>query len=140
MIIRDMEAADLPALRIIYLEARIKAFNWWNPDDIKLAEFDASTEGETVYVADSGHGIVGFISMRESNFIHNLFIDVNQQSKGVGKALIQYAFENFLKKPVRLKCTVRNTGGVGFYLANGWQIEQADVEHDPDPYHLFVFK
>lgn len=140
MIIREMQAGDEPALQQIYLDARISTFHWHSADEFKLEDFEESIEGETVFVAEDGDKILGFISMRNDDFIHNLFVDVSEQGRGVGKVLIQHAFDEFLVKPVSLKCTVRNTSACAFYESQGWVIEQANVAHDFDPYHLFVLR
>ena len=140
MNIREMTASDRPALQQIYLDARVETFHWWPEGTFKLEDFEASTEGEWVLVAEVEGEIIGFSSVGGEHFLHNLFISPSKQGKGVAKQLLAACFEGKLNKPARLKCTVRNTKACGFYEANGWQIEEADVAHDPDPYHLFVLR
>lgn len=132
-----MIAADLPALQKIYLEARIDTFDWLSPDQFKREDFEKSTEGEWVLVAELDGEIVGFSSVSENNFLHNLFVNNAHHGKGLGKALLAACFAGKLNKPARLKCIVRNTKACAFYEANGWSIEQANVEYAPDPYHLY---
>lgn len=140
MKIREMTRADRPALQQIYLDARVETFHWWPDGSFKLEDFDESTEGEWVLVAEMQGKIVGFSSVWEDHFLHNLFVAATAQSKGVGQQLIAACFEGKLNKPARLKCTVKNTKACGFYEANGWEIEEANVANDPDPYHLYILK
>lgn len=139
MIIREMQRGDLAALQKLYQLCRIATFDWHPPDEFKLEDFEKSTEGEWVLVAENNGEIVGFSSVSEGCFLHNLFIVSSAQGEGVGKALLAACFAGKLNKPARLKCTVQNTNACGFYEANGWVIEQANVDNEFDPYHLFVF-
>lgn len=140
MKIREMTATDTPALQKLYLDARVDTFHWLPDGSFKLEDFDESTEGEWILVAEMDGQIVGFSSVGSEHFLHNLFVAPAAQGKNVGKQLLVACFAGKLNKPARLKCTVRNTKACGFYAANGWEIEQANVAHDPDPYHLLVFK
>lgn len=140
MKIREMNSADIAVLQKIYLEARIATFYWWPDGLFKLEDFDKSTEGEWVLVAEMEGKIVGFSSVGGDNFLHNLFVAPAAQGLGVGKQLLAACFEGKLTKPARLKCVVKNTKACDFYEANGWEIDEANVADDPDPYHLFVLK
>ncbi len=140
MLIREMQIDDLDALSKLYLDCRIATFDWWQADEFKLGEFEKSTEGETVIVAEMNNEILGFCSIWEDNFIHNLFVDVNIQNKGIGKALLEYAFNNLIKKPARLKCTVQNNKACAFYEKNGWQIEKTSSEGAKELYHVYIMK
>ncbi|MCJ8322400.1 MAG: GNAT family N-acetyltransferase [Rhizobiales bacterium] len=138
-----MVADDVDALQQLYMAARIATFDWLPPKLFKLEDLQKSIEGEWVFVAIIDGEIAGFCSIwLIENFIHNLFVAPNSQGGNIGKSLINYAFAHGLKKPARLKCTVKNTNACGFYTANGWVVEQANVENNndlsDDPYHLFV--
>lgn len=140
MRIREMTRADIPALQRVYLDARVETFYWWPDDSFKLEDFDKSIEDEWVLVAEMESRIVGFSSVGGNHFLHNLFVASAAQGMGVGKQLLAACFEGKLNKSARLKCVVRNTKACGFYIANGWEIEEANVADDPDSYHLFVLK
>lgn len=139
MITREMLPSDLAALQKIYQKCRIETFDWWPADAFKHEDFEKSTQGEWVLVAELNGEIVGFASGGSEHFLHNLFVSPTAQGKGVGKQLIAACFADKLTKPARLKCTVRNTNACAFYEANGWVIEEANVAYDPDPYHLYLF-
>lgn len=136
--IREMHKTDLAALQKVYLDARVATFYWHDPDEFKLTDFESSTEDEWVLVAEIDGEIVGFSSVSEGCFLHNLFVLPTAQGKGVGNKLLAACFAGKLNKPARLKCTVRNTTACGFYEANGWVVEQANVEHEFDPYNLYL--
>lgn len=74
MTIREMTLADIPALKKIYLDARVDAFYWWPDGSFKLDDFDESTEGEWVLVAELDGKIVGFSSSGSDYFLHNFFV------------------------------------------------------------------
>ncbi|MBL1420239.1 MAG: GNAT family N-acetyltransferase [Alphaproteobacteria bacterium] len=136
MNIREMAASDTRALQQIYLDARVETFHWWPAGSFKLEDFEKSR----VLVAELEGKMVGFSSSGDEHFLHNLFVAPAAQGKGIGKQLLAACFASKLNKPVRLKCTVRNTKACAFYEANGWEIEAANVANDPDPYHLYIFR
>lgn len=133
-----MITKDITKLQLIYLEARLSIFDWHPPERFKLEDFEKSIKGEWVFVAIIDDEVVGFCSIwLPDNFVHNLFVAPNHQGKNIGIFLLNHAFNNGLNKPARLKCTVKNTKACGFYKAQGWEIEEANVEGKNDHYHLF---
>jgi GNAT superfamily N-acetyltransferase len=126
IIVLEAMETDYAALRDIYLKVRQAAFHWEDPDQLKLEDFDTSTEGELILAALIDNEIVGFASIWvPDNFIHNLFVRAEFQGKGVGTALV-----NEVKKrvglPLMLKCVKANTPALNYYQTHNWRIEKED--------------
>jgi GNAT superfamily N-acetyltransferase len=81
---------------------------------------------------------VGMMSFwRPDNFIHNLFVDTGAQGRGVGTALLRFAFD-IANGPVSLKCDAFNTAALGFYARRGMIEVQRGVRPESGPYVLFL--
>ena len=52
MRIRKYQEADRPFLRTLYLASRKAAFPWRDTEDYRLEDFDRSTLGEDIWVAE----------------------------------------------------------------------------------------
>lgn len=118
--IRDATPNDLPALRDLFLSARLQAFSWLPPGLFHLDDFDLQTEGERVLVAESADRIAGFVSVWEpDHFIHHLFVDVDHLRLGIGRALL-HALPEWPDRPYRLKCLDRNQTALAFYRSQGF--------------------
>jgi len=77
-------------------------------------------EGEVVLLACNGSGIAGFVSVwLASNFIHHLYVRPDEQSRGIGSALIRSCVERF-GLPLSLKCDQCNRKARAFYQRRGW--------------------
>lgn len=122
--VQKAEKEDYNELRQIFFNERIENFNWMDPTNIKMEDFDSNTDGEVILTAKINNRIVGFISIwEEDKFIHNLFVASNFKRCGVGKALIS-ACVNLIGLPLTLKCVVANEKALKFYISQGWKIEE----------------
>lgn len=118
--IRNSTSNDLPALRELFLSARLQAFSWLPPGMFHLDDFDVQTEGERILVAESTGRIAGFVSVWEpDHFIHHLFVDVDYLRQGIGRALLR-ALPEWPERHYRLKCLDRNRTALAFYRAQGF--------------------
>ncbi|MDW5418684.1 GNAT family N-acetyltransferase [Iodobacter sp. CM08] len=64
--------------------------------------------------------LVGFVSVWMAEpFIHHLYINPSHQRFGVGRALLT-AVQQWLPLPWQLKCLIKNTAALNFYLSQGW--------------------
>ncbi len=130
--IRKAEEQDLHALRSLFHTIRSEEFPW--EQHIEDADFDISTQGESVYAAETDDEIVGFISIWEEDcFVHNLFVARQARSKGVGAALLQYVRAQHPSKIMTLKCVQENRGACRFYLKQGWTV--LETVDDEVPYY-----
>lgn len=119
--LRDATAADAPALRELFLRSRRETFAWQPTHLFQLADFDAQTQDERLWVAQDGDGVlVGFIAVWEPEaFIHHLYVDRPWAGRGVGRALLR-ALPGWPGTRFRLKCLCRNEAALAFYRACGF--------------------
>ncbi len=139
ILIRPWQESDRPFLRTLYLHARRAAWPWMNDAEWQLEDFDAVTRDEQIWVAvQDGHRL-GFASVwTNDNFLHNLFVDPQYQSQGVGKRLLEQV-QNTFTSTGALKCLVKNERAVAFYQRNGWHIEATGVSPDGE-YYLMHYR
>ena len=79
----------------------------------------------TVFVYEDDNAIMGFIGLTE-NYVAGIFIDANSQSKGIGKALIDYVKKSYSE--LSLQVYKKNPRAVNFYLREKFVVsnEQTD--------------
>lgn len=135
IVIREFIEQDREELKEIYLKVRKDEFPWVNNKDIHIDDFDSSTEGEVIIVAVVNNNIAGFASIWElDKFIHNLFVKKEYRRFGIGKKLINEAF-NICCTPLTLKCVKENENAINFYLNNGWKCIKEELGPE-GPYYL----
>ncbi|HDR2786492.1 TPA: GNAT family N-acetyltransferase [Enterobacter asburiae] len=137
--IRPWQESDRPFLRTLYLHARRDAWPWLNSSQWQPEDFDAATRDEEIWVAvQDGHRL-GFASIWiTDNFLHNLFVDPQYQSLGVGRLLLEQAQKTFTSTGA-LKCLVKNKRAVVFYQRHGWHIEASGDSPDGE-YYLMHYR
>lgn len=116
--IRSAEPVDAPALRALFLRSRRDTFVWQPAEAFTLADFDAQTQDERLWVAlDDAARPIGFIALWEpEQFIHHLYVDRAWMGRGVGRALL-HALPGWPRARFVLKCLSRNEAALGFYRA-----------------------
>ncbi|HSO06384.1 MAG TPA: GNAT family N-acetyltransferase [Pelomicrobium sp.] len=120
--VNEMQDADRPALRRLYLEARRASSLWGDAAALALEDFDAATAGELVLAAHREGRIVGFVSAwLPDNFVHLLFVAPAAVRSGVGSALLSVCLER-IGRPATLKCLQANADALAFYRRYGWEI------------------
>lgn len=139
MRIRSVEVKDIPTLRDIYYQSRIKHFLWTDRTQFNIEDFDSATNGEAIWVAENKEKqIRGFISVwMPEHFIHNLFVAPETMGQGYGSALLQHCLAR-IGRPARLKCSKENHVAITFYHSHQWGIvgEGIGVE---GPYYELEF-
>src|SRR5690554_6757566 len=93
--IRKFKINELEIVMKIWLDTNSKAHDfiatsYWQ------SNFDLVKEmlpNATIFVYEDNNKIIGFIGLMD-NYIAGIFIDSNSQSKGIGKALLNYVKEN----------------------------------------------
>lgn len=78
-----------------------------------------------IYVYVIQKNIVGFIGL-DQNYIKGIFIDTNNQSKGIGTILINKVKEN--KNTLTLSVYKKNTKAVNFYKKNNFVITNESID------------
>jgi GNAT superfamily N-acetyltransferase len=121
IVVRPIAAGDRPVLRPLFLASRRQAFHWLSPDQFNLADFDAQTDEEEIWVAELKGKIEGFAAIWvPDNFIHHLYVAPDHHREGIGEALLD-ACLGYYGKPLTLKCLKRNENALAFYTAQGWK-------------------
>lgn len=125
--IRKFKIDELETVMEIWLKTNIAAHDfiiedYWqeNYELVKKMLPDA-----TVFVYEEHNAILGFIGLTE-NYIAGIFIDANSQSKGIGKALLDYVKKSYPE--LSLQVYKKNSRAVKFYLREDFVVsnEQTD--------------
>ncbi|HHH3609559.1 TPA: GNAT family N-acetyltransferase [Enterobacter roggenkampii] len=139
ILIRPWQESDRPFLRTLFLHTRREAWPWLDSSDWQLEDFDAATRDEVIWVATQNGHRLGFASVwANDNFLHNLFVDPQYQSHGVGKMLLEQVQKTFTSTG-SLKCLVKNARAVAFYQRHGWHIE-ATGDSPEGEYYLMHYR
>ena len=139
IVIRPWQESDRPFLRTLYLHARRDAWPWLDDSGWHLEDFDAATRDEAIWVAEQDGHRLGFASVwTNDNFLHNLFVDLQYQSLGVGHLLLAHVQKTFTSTGA-LKCLVKNRRAIAFYQRHGWHIEATGDSPDGE-YYLMHYR
>lgn len=128
---RDAYATLLPAGYLARMDAKIEAARWTRSISRRADNtLVADAEGEVV-----GYAIVGPARGRTiapSGEIYALYVDTDWREHGVGRALVEAAFEAFRGRGLKhavIWCLEGNFAARGFYLrCGGTLIREARVE------------
>ncbi len=118
--IRSMEMADLDRVMEIWLEANRQGHpfisdSYW-VDNVPLVR-ELLPQAE-VWVEETAGAIGGFIGIVEGGFVAGLFVAVNRQSSGIGKALLEHGKARY--PALGLHVYTENEKAVQFYRKNGF--------------------
>jgi putative acetyltransferase len=127
--IRKFEINELKAVMQIWLKTNIAAHDfisesYWqgNYEAVEKMLPDA-----TIFVYEENHIILGFIGLSES-YIAGIFIDADSQSKGIGKALLDYVKKSYTE--LSLQVYKKNSGAVRFYIREGFAVSKEQVDEN----------
>jgi putative acetyltransferase len=126
--IRKMEDKDVQLLADIWLTASLKAHDfiakeyWINNKSLMVEKYLPSSE---VYVAEQTDHILGFIALNE-NYIASLFVDIEQQGKGIGSLLLNYVKD--LRTELTLRVYQKNEQSVSFYKSKNFIILSESID------------
>ncbi|AYW47032.1 N-acetyltransferase [Tetragenococcus osmophilus] len=127
---RKLQKEDLEEALLLWEEENIKAHDsinedyWKNQMDSVREQLPQSTV--YVYVNDKDQ-IVGFIGLIE-DYIAGLFVKTTEQSKGIGKQLLDYVKNN--KTKLTLEAFAKNKRAVAFYHREGFSIQDENIDED----------
>lgn len=127
--IRQFDSADINHIMNIWLKATAKAHSficekYWN-DNFAVVKNNYIPDSDT-YVYEKNGKIYGFISIMQENFIGAVFVDTDMQSKGIGRALMDFAKEKY--GSLKLNVYKKNGQAVNFYIKNGFTITQEQLD------------
>ena len=139
MEIREALRHEWPVCADIYVRAGRAAFTWADPELFQASNILVwADQGEALYLAFDQGRAVGMMSFwRPDNFVHNLFVDTGAQGRGVGTALLHFAF-GIADGPVTLKCDALNSPALEFYARRGMVEIQRGFREGSGPYVLFL--
>lgn len=127
--IRDFNKQDIDRIMEVWLDTNISAHKfieseYWksNYDAVK-----AIMPSATIYVYEENTTIQGFIGLMDS-YIAGIFVSQKFQSKGIGKALLDYAKDK--KDALSLNVYQENDGAVRFYLREGFAIANEQMDEN----------
>lgn len=125
--IRKLKPDELETVMKIWLETNTMAHvfidkSYWQEN---YAMVKKMLPDSSVFIYETNNVIQGFIGLTD-HYIAGLFVDENNQSKGIGKGLIDYVKENHSE--LSLHVYKKNDRAVKFYLREGFaaSIEQID--------------
>jgi putative acetyltransferase len=135
--IRKFEINELETILDIWLNTNIKTHDfidtsYWqkNYDPVKKMLPDA-----TIFVYEDHNQIRGFIGLMD-NYIAGLFINTDSQSKGIGKALLNYAKE--INSELFLQVYKKNVRAVSFYLSENFVVSKEQIDANTDEVELVM--
>jgi GNAT superfamily N-acetyltransferase len=136
--IRAAGREEWPICADIYVRSGRAAFPWVDPANFKADEIIEWAEGgEELYLAyDQGRPVAMMSFWRPDNFVHNLFVDTDEQGRGYGRALLEFAY-GIAEGPVTLKCDVLNEAALEFYRRRGMSEASRGLGPEGRPYILF---
>ena len=127
VIVRDFVETDREALRQLFVVSRDAAFSWAAIGIHKLEDFDVSTAGERILVAEHSYHPIGFASVwQDDSFLHNLFVHPRYQGLGVGTMLLAGCDKYFSGTPTP-KCLKANERAKQFYQSQGGEYVKPTV-------------
>lgn len=125
--IRTLEKNDINDVMEIWKKENIKAHQfikkeYWEHNYNYVKEILPNSE---IYVYIVGSDIVGFIGL-EQNYIEGIFVDTNNQCKGIGTLLLKKVKEN--RNTLTLNVYKKNTNAIKFYKKNNFVITSESID------------
>lgn len=125
--IRNFRKDDIDKVMQLWLETNVKAHHfidssYWN-DNYNMVKEILPTA--TIYVYDENDEIQGFIGLMDG-YIAGIFVSNKCQSKGIGKALLDYVKEQ--NSELLLSVYKKNNRAKQFYLREGFTIDSEQID------------
>ena len=127
--ISKFEKNDINPVMQIWKNENIKAHKfiskeYWKNNYNYVKEILPNAE---IYVYVLKENIVGFIGINE-NYIEGIFIDTNNQCKGIGTSLLNKVKEN--RDNLTLSVYKKNINAINFYKKNDFIITSENIDKD----------
>ncbi|MDU6264370.1 MAG: N-acetyltransferase [Anaerocolumna aminovalerica] len=125
--IREFMLKDLDSIMELWLETNKQAHDfidnsYWDNNFKPVKEMLPQS---TIYVYEHNSQIQGFIGLID-DYIAGIFISKDNQSRGIGKKLLNYTKEKYMK--LSLQVYQRNARAVQFYLREGFTISKEQID------------
>ena len=135
--IRKFDINELETVMEIWVDTNIKAHDfihtsYWktNYDLVKEMLPDA-----TIFVYEDNNQVQGFIGLMD-NYIAGIFVNSDSQSKGIGKALLNYVKEN--NSELSLQVYKKNFRATNFYQREGFVVLKEQIDKNVDEIELVM--
>ncbi|WP_312093585.1 N-acetyltransferase [Aminipila sp.] len=127
--IRDFRLKDIDCIMHLWLETNQQAHNfiessYWDSNFISVKEMLPQS---TIYIYECNNQIQGFIGLVD-DYIAGLFISKDNQSRGIGRTLLNYTKEKCMR--LTLQVYQKNSRAVQFYLREGFSISEEQVDEE----------
>jgi putative acetyltransferase len=127
--IRSYKIEDLNNVMNLWLDTNIKAHSfidktYWQDNYAMVKEVMPQA---TIYVYMKDNEIKAFIGLID-NYIEGIFVSNEFQSKGIGKALLDYAKEK--NNELSLSVYKKNNRAVRFYLREGFSVTAEQIDEN----------
>ncbi|MDR7871239.1 MAG: N-acetyltransferase [Tissierellaceae bacterium] len=135
--IRKFRIEDLDNIMNIWLETNIRAHDfickdYWQGNHEMVKEMLPKAE---IFLYDDNNTIKGFIGLMD-NYIAGIFVNTNNQSKGIGKKLLDYVKMNHTE--LSLQVYNRNVRAVQFYLREGFLVTKEQIDENTGEVELVM--
>lgn len=127
--IRKLEKNDLDLVMSIWLETNANAHafierSYWEGNFELVKEMLPDSE---VFVYADNLAIQGFVGLM-GQYLAGIFVKADSQSKGIGKALLDYVKE--CHSELTLHVYKKNTRAVAFYMREGFHVVKEQVDEN----------
>ena len=125
--IRKLQKSDIDRVAEIWLDTNLKAHDfiseqYWRGNFDMVKEMFPQAE---VYVYESDGKVQGFIGL-DGEYIEGIFVFDKMQSRGIGKALLDYAKSR--RSELRLNVYQKNTRAIRFYQREGFSVRSEGLD------------
>lgn len=129
--IRKFKEDDLNTVMQIWFDTNIKAHHfisrqYWM-DNYEMVKDILPKKEIYVYEDDNINQINGFIGLMD-NYIAGIFVNKNNQSRGIGKQLLDYVKE--IKETLNLSVYQKNIRAISFYQREQFVIQFEHIDND----------
>ncbi|OUO65552.1 N-acetyltransferase [Thomasclavelia spiroformis] len=129
--IRKFKEDDLNTVMQIWFDTNIKAHHfisrqYWI-DNYEMVKDILPKKEIYVYEDDNTNQINGFIGLMD-NYIAGIFVNKNNQSRGIGKQLLDYVKE--IKETLNLSVYQKNIRAISFYQREQFVIQSEHIDND----------
>lgn len=135
--IREFKTDDIDRVMQIWFNGNTQAHNfisksYWEDNFDTVRNVLPQAE---IYVYEADSNIQGFIGLTD-NYIAGIFVDVNMQSKGIGKQLLDFVKE--IKNSLTLQVYTNNERAVKFYERENFKIQEEKTDDNTKERELFM--
>ena len=129
--IRKFKEDDLNTVMQIWFDTNIKTHHfisrqYWI-DNYEMVKDILPKKEIYIYEDDNTNQINGFIGLMD-NYIAGIFVNKNNQSRGIGKQLLDYVKE--IKETLNLSVYQKNIRAISFYQREQFVIQSEHIDND----------